>query len=49
VIKSRIIRLVGHVTRTRERIGTYRDLLGKRDHFEELGVDGRIILKLVFR
>jgi hypothetical protein len=29
VIKSRTIRLVGHVTRTRERIGTYRVLLGK--------------------
>jgi len=29
VIISRIIRLVGHVTRTGERIGTYRVLLGK--------------------
>jgi hypothetical protein len=29
VIKSRRIRLVGRVTRTRERIGTYRVLLGK--------------------
>jgi hypothetical protein len=29
IIKSRIITLVGHVTRTRERIGIYRVLLGK--------------------
>ena len=28
VIKSRLIKLVGHVTRTRERTGTYRVLLG---------------------
>jgi len=31
VIKSRLIRLVGHVTRTRERIGTYRVLFGERE------------------
>jgi hypothetical protein len=29
VIKSRLIRLVGHVARTKERIGTYRVLLRK--------------------
>jgi len=28
VIKSRLIKLVGHITRTRERRGTYRVLLG---------------------
>jgi hypothetical protein len=32
-----------------ERIGVYRILVGKRDHLEDPCVDGRIILKLIFR
>jgi len=39
---------VGHVGRMREERGVYRVLVGnlwERDHLEEPGVDGRIILK----
>jgi hypothetical protein len=39
VIKSRKIRWTEHVARTGD--------LGKRDHLEELGVDGRRILKWI--
>ena len=46
VIKSRIMRGVEHVARMGER-----DLVKKtkRDHLEDPGVDGRIILRWIFR
>jgi hypothetical protein len=52
VIKSRRMRLTGHVARIGERRGVYRVLMGKperRDHLEEPGIDGRIILRWSFR
>ena len=42
----------GHVVRMGERRGLYRVLMGKpheRDHLEDPGVDGWIILKLIFK
>ena len=47
VIKSRRMRWAGHVARMGERRGVYRVLVGKpgeRDHLEDPGLDGRIIL-----
>jgi hypothetical protein len=47
VIKSRIMRWVGHVARMGEERGVYRFWLGgpkRRDHWEDLGVGGRITL-----
>jgi hypothetical protein len=41
----------GHVVRTGGRRGGYGVLVGKperKNHFEDLGIDGRIILKLIF-
>jgi hypothetical protein len=49
-IKSRRLRWAGHVARTKERRGAYRVLAGKpqrRDHSENPGVGGRIILKWI--
>jgi hypothetical protein len=43
---------VGHVARTGKRRGVYRVLLGKpegKDHFEDSGIDRRIILRWMFR
>jgi hypothetical protein len=53
VIKSRRMRLAGHVARMEERTGeAYRGLrwgnLRDRDHLKASGVDGRIILRWVF-
>ena len=51
VIKSRR-RWAGHVERIGERRGVYRVLVGKlegKDHLEDPGVDGRIILRQIFR
>jgi hypothetical protein len=48
VIKSRRMRWVGHVAHMWERRGVYRVLVGKpegKNHLEDLGIDGRIILK----
>jgi len=46
------VRWAGHVARTRERRGVYRVLAGNvrdRDHLEDPGLDGRIILRLILR
>jgi hypothetical protein len=50
-IKSRRLRWAGHVARMGERRGAYRALLGKpegRNHLEDPGVDGRIMLRWIF-
>jgi hypothetical protein len=42
----------GHVARVGERRGIYRILVGKpeeQEHLGELGVDGRLILRWIFR
>ena len=52
VIKSRRMRWARHVARMVERRGVYRVLVGKpeeRDHLKDPGVEGRIILRWVFR
>ena len=46
------MRWAGHVARLGERRGAYRILVGKpegKNHLEDPVVDGRIILKLIFR
>jgi hypothetical protein len=43
IIKSRRMRRAGHVTHMGERRGVYR-VLGERDHMEDPGVGGRIII-----
>jgi hypothetical protein len=48
VIKSRIMRWVEHVPRVGERRSVYRVLVGKlegKNHLEDPGVDGRVILR----
>jgi hypothetical protein len=52
VIKSRRMRWAGHVARLGEGIGVYRVWwgdLGGRDHWGDPGIDGRIILRWIFR
>ena len=52
VFKSRRIGWAGHVARMGESLGVYRLLVGKpegRDHLEDASVDGRIILRWIFR
>jgi len=52
VIKSRRMRWAGHVARMGEERGVYRVLVGKpegRSHWEDLGVDGWIILGWISR
>jgi len=49
VIKSRRMRWAKHVARMIEMRNVYKNLVGKlkRDHFEELGVDWKIILEWI--
>jgi hypothetical protein len=50
VIKSKRLGWAGHVASTGERRGAYSVLVGKpegRNHLEDPGVDGRIILKRI--
>jgi len=52
VTKSRRMRLAGHVVYMGKRRGIYRVLLGNpegRDHLGDPGIDGRIILRWIFR
>ena len=51
VIKSRRIRWGEHIKHMGKRSGSYRVLVGNldRDHVEDPGVDGRIILRWIFR
>ena len=46
------MRWAGHVAYIGERKGAYTDLVGKlreKDHFEDPGLDGRLMLTWVFR
>jgi len=52
VIKSRRMRSAEHVTRMGDGRSAHRFLVRRpegKNHFEDLGVDGRIILKLIFK
>ena len=52
VYKSRRIRWPWHVAHKGERRGGYSGLVGKpeiRDHLQDLGIDGRILLKFIFK
>ena len=52
MIKSRRMRWAGHVARMGKKRGVYRILVGKTEgkrHLGDPGVDGRIILRWIFR
>jgi hypothetical protein len=51
VYKSRRIRWPGHIAHKGERRSGYSGLVGKPevgDHLQDLGIDGTILLKLIF-
>jgi hypothetical protein len=43
------MRWSGHVARTGDRRGAYRADPWEEDHLEDIGVDGRKILKCIFK
>ena len=46
------MRWVGHVASKRERIGTYKVLVGRpegRKHLQDPGIDGRVMLKWIIK
>jgi hypothetical protein len=50
IIKSKRMRRAGHVVRTRfekYKVFFFSEKLKEKDHFEDRGVDGRIILKSI--
>ena len=52
VVKSRQMRWVGHVARMGEDRGVHRVLVGKpegKSHWRDQDIDGRIILRWIFR
>ena len=49
VVKSKRMRWAGHVARMEEGRGVHRGNLRERDHWGDPGVDGRIILRWIFR
>jgi hypothetical protein len=52
LIKSRKMRLTGHIASTGEKRGAHVVLVGKpegKNHLEDLGEEGKIILKWIFR
>jgi hypothetical protein len=49
VIKSRRMRWAGHVARGEECKGFWWGNLREKDHWGDPGVDGRIILRWIFR
>jgi hypothetical protein len=52
VIKSRIMRWAGHVARMGDMRGAYWVLMGKlvvKNNLEDLGIDGRILLKFILK
>jgi hypothetical protein len=52
VIKLRTLRWAGHIARMREKRGAHRILVGtteSKSNLKDLGVDGKIILKRIFK
>ena len=47
--KSGRMRQMGHKACTGERRGAYRGNLSERDHFQDTGLDGRIVIKWMFK